>query len=155
MAFITDLKTGQAAEQLFVSTLSKNPNNTDFTYNTSTKLSELKKYDVSFSMAGKPIKAEIKHDLKAVETGNLAIEYMNLKGAKTGILSTQSDLYVFLVGEDFLVFITSDLKKLAFDASKKFKYVDNRAGNAALILIPISEAVKIAKVININRCIAA
>lgn len=143
--FTQDLSIGQLAERAFVTTMANYSTKlTDFEYNTSADLEGLKKYDVKFKVNGKEATAEVKHDLKASQTGNLAIEYMNHKGDKTGILATESYFYVFLVGEVFYIFKTVELKKLAFNSTKKWKYVTSSSGNAELILIPLSEAKKYA-----------
>ena len=150
MSFLSDLSIGQQAEQLFVTTISKKSTNTDFTYNTSTSREELKKYDVKFCMNGTYTTAEVKHDKMAETTGNLAVEYCNHKGEKTGIASTEAEIYAFLVGEKFYCFETNQLKQLIMNGVAGMRIVDNRAGNASLILLPLKEAEKIAKIIPIN-----
>lgn len=55
-------------------------------------------------------KIEVKTDRRTIETGNIYIEYWS-RGKPSGISTTQSDYYVYKVGEEQAIIIaTSQLK---------------------------------------------
>lgn len=55
-------------------------------------------------------KIEVKSDRRTIETGNVYIEYWS-RGKPSGISTTQSDYYVYKVGEEQAIIIaTSQLK---------------------------------------------
>lgn len=55
-------------------------------------------------------KVEVKSDRRTIETGNVYIEYWS-RGKPSGISTTQSDYYVYKVGEEQAIIIaTSQLK---------------------------------------------
>lgn len=56
-------------------------------------------------------KIEVKSDRKTIETGNVYIEYWS-RGKPSGISTTQSDYYVYKVGEEEAILIgTTQLKQ--------------------------------------------
>ena len=57
-------------------------------------------------------KIEVKRDLKAKETGNIFIEYES-RGKPSGLASTQSDFYCFVVEDLHIMLPTSQLKDIA------------------------------------------
>mgnify|MGYP003625543048 FL=1 len=52
---------------------------------------------------------EIKHDLRALETGNVYIEYMS-RGKLSGISTTQAKWYCIAIGNTFHLIKTIDLQ---------------------------------------------
>ena len=52
---------------------------------------------------------EVKHDLKALSTGNVYVEYFS-RGKKSGISTSQSDYYCFAFGNTFHLISTKELK---------------------------------------------
>lgn len=76
-------------------------------------------------------KIEVKSDRKTVETGNVYIEYWS-RGKPSGISTSQSDFYVYKVGEGEAIIISTQelkqkLKQLVADgkARKDVKGGDN------------------------------
>ena len=57
-------------------------------------------------------KIEVKRDLKAKDTGNIFIEYES-RGKPSGLASTQSDFYCFVVEDLHIMLPTSQLKDIA------------------------------------------
>ena len=57
-------------------------------------------------------KIEVKRDLKAKETGNIFIEYES-RGKPSGLATTQSDFYCFVVEDLHIMLPTSQLKNIA------------------------------------------
>ena len=57
-------------------------------------------------------KIEVKRDLKAKETGNIFIEYES-RGKPSGLATTQSDFYCFVVEDLHIMLPTSQLKDIA------------------------------------------
>lgn len=86
------------------------------------------KGDVEFSV-------EIKNDLRAVKTGNVAIEIYNpISGKNSGLSITQADLWVHIIGE--AIFVTSVKLLTAFIGLQEPTRVISNAGdgNATIYL---------------------
>jgi len=84
-------------------------------------------------------KIEVKHDLIALRTNNVYVEYYS-RGRKSGISTSESDYYCFAFGDTFHLIKTSALKE------KCRKYVgtnrDKKGGDnntSKGILLPIKE----------------
>lgn len=54
---------------------------------------------------------EVKNDLKALQTGNLFIEFMS-RGKKSGIDRTEADYWCFAIGDVYILLSTEKLKEL-------------------------------------------
>jgi len=54
---------------------------------------------------------EVKNDLKAMDTGNLFIEFMS-RGKKSGIDKTEADYWCFCVGDVYILLATAKVKEL-------------------------------------------
>lgn len=52
---------------------------------------------------------EVKHDLKALKTGNVYVEYES-RGKASGVSTSLADYYCFAFGETFHIIKSSDLK---------------------------------------------
>lgn len=84
-------------------------------------------------------KIEVKHDLQALKSGNVYVEYYS-RGKKSGINTTEADYYCFCIGNTFHLIELEELK------SKCRKYLgtkrdkvggDNNTSRG--ILLPIEE----------------
>lgn len=81
--------------------------------NSSTSRSELIGWDLEARVRGIRVKLEIKYDKMAAKTGNIAIEYFNVKqGKPSGIDATTADLWVYVFSEPKSAWIcrTDDLR---------------------------------------------
>lgn len=73
--------------------------------------SDVKEYDLLLHYQLKQFKIEVKYDVMAYHTGNLAIEYHNHRKDKpSGIFASQADYWVYVINEEF--FKTAYLIKL-------------------------------------------
>lgn len=62
---------------------------------------ELLEYDIELEVAGKKRTAEVKFDMMAEKTGNLAIEYWNSKkDTASGISATKAHLWIICILDD-------------------------------------------------------
>ncbi len=73
-------------------------------------------YDVIFSLDGIERYIEVKHDVYASRSGNVAIEIFNPKSCKpSGINITKSDFWVHIVNSRMYICDTASLKKFIND----------------------------------------
>jgi len=79
--------------------------NSDFRYDL--KVGQTKEKELGDIFAGSTV--EVKHDLKATETGNIFVEYRS-RGKLSGISTTQADYYCYAFGETLHLIKTSDLR---------------------------------------------
>lgn len=78
---------------------------------------------------------EVKNDVYALKSGNIAVEMFNPKSAKpSGLTATKSDLWVFMVGEELWVANTEALKKYV-EENKPFRIIDSGGDNNAYIYL--------------------
>lgn len=86
-------------------------------------------------------KIEIKRDLKAKETGNIFVEYES-RGKPSGISTTESEFYCFVV-EDLIIFYPTDkFKKLMrpyLKTSRDVRGGDNNTSKG--ILFPLKKLI--------------
>lgn len=110
--FKTDLEVGQTAEFILASMLIMN-GITGVTFNTSTSIEQLKKYDIMYYNvnASQPVLIEVKNDLRAEYTGYFAIE-AKYKGNDSGILKTTANYWAILSDDKFYIISTKELKTL-------------------------------------------
>lgn len=81
--------------------------NNDFRYDL--EVGQIKENELTSIIQGKKI--EVKTDLQAYETGNVYVEYES-RGKPSGIATSQSDYYCFVISKDTFIFISSEeLKK--------------------------------------------
>lgn len=153
MGFITDLAVGKEAEEQLVQTLSSTyPHFSDFQYNTSTDLQQLKKYDFTFTGNTGSYSVEVKHDVKSSTTGNFAFEYL-YKNKPSGINSTEADFFAIKSGDQFYVFKTSELKKRLLETPHNWRKTDIINGTASIILVPIDEIKDMAQILPVTNLI--
>jgi|TARA_Y100000356_G_C11036028_1_gene170970 hypothetical protein len=85
-------------------------------------------------------KIEVKNDIMAKTTGNIAIEVGNPKsGKETGINVTKSDIWVQVIGDELWACKSKDLKNFIKKnkAFKTIKYAGD--GNATILLYKMQE----------------
>jgi hypothetical protein len=81
--------------------------NGDFKYDL--KVGQVKEKELADILQGSTI--EVKRDLKTKETGNVFVEYYNLRSKKpSGISTTEAEFYCFAVEDTFHIIKTDVLK---------------------------------------------
>lgn len=129
-----DLAIGKMGEENFIKILKKGK--------VKAKINDKKKersyYDIKAEIEGKDFTVEVKNDLRAAETGNIAIEFYNpLSGKKSGLAITKADLWVQIVDNKYWVAKTKDLKSFV-KKTRPFKTFDNAGdGNANIKLYKV------------------
>ena len=135
MTFKSALKVGKKGEMHFLSVLEEN--------NIAAVLNEQKKkfadYDIECKLGRTKFTVEIKYDLMAEKTENIAIEYYNSSTAESsGMDSTKADLWGHIIpdGKSLQCFLTSvKLLKGFVKKNKPFKKIAKAGdGNASLYL---------------------
>lgn len=77
------------------------------------------KFDIAAQWFDLTFTGEVKYDLMEAKTGNVAIEYYNIKtGAKSGLLATESDLW-FHVVQPLEVYVCNVADLLAYFTNEK------------------------------------
>ena len=85
-------------------------------------------YDIKAELDGQEFTAEVKNDLYAAKSGNIAIEVFNpYSNKKSGLSITKSDLWVHIVDSKYWVARTKELKSFV-KKTPPFKTFD-RAGD--------------------------
>lgn len=106
MSFARDLRTGRIAEKLIATIFSRNDIVTDACHAIS--------HDLGFTFEGVDRLAEVKYDLYAAKSGNMAVEYYNPKLAKaSGIEATKSDVWI-VVFSDLTAYAAKTPELLAY-----------------------------------------
>ena len=78
---------------------------------------------------------EVKNDVYALKSGNIAVEMYNPKSAKeSGLTATKADLWVFMVGDELWIANTQKLKEHV-DKNKPFRIIDSGGDNNAYIYL--------------------
>lgn len=100
---------------------------------------ELLEYDIEFEISGKKRTAEVKFDMMAEKTGNLAIEYWNSKkDTASGISATKANLWIICILDDINItmWATSVKSMKKFLEENTPKRIISKAGdkNAELYL---------------------
>jgi len=109
--------------------------NNDFKYDL--KLGQIKEKELANILSFKTI--EVKHDLIALKTGNVFVEYSS-RGKLSGISTTQSDYYCFCFGESFHIIETETLKDRCRCFLKTERDVLGGDSNSSKgILLPLKE----------------
>jgi len=81
--------------------------NSDFRYDL--KVGQVKEKELADILSTKTI--EVKYDLQALKTGNVFVEYYNLRSNKlSGISTTEADYYCFAIKDTFHLIKTDVLK---------------------------------------------
>jgi len=87
---------------------------------------------------GEESTVEVKNDLMAPKTGNIAIETRRKNGTLTGINITESEFWFHKVADSFYVFTPKKMRE--FISSKSFREVwGGDSWNTAMCLVPIKE----------------
>ena len=109
--------------------------NNDFRYDL--KVGQAKEKELGKIFNEKSV--EVKHDLKAMKTGNVYVEYFS-RGKKSGISTTMADYYCFCFGDTYHIIETEILK------IRCRKYLgtnrDKRGGDSNTskgVLLPLTE----------------
>jgi hypothetical protein len=109
--------------------------NSDFKYDL--KIGVAKEKELGQIFEQKTI--EVKHDLKALETKNVYVEYES-RGKKSGISISIADYYCFCFGNTFHLIKTADLKEKCRKYLKtKRDKVGGDNNTSKGILLPIDE----------------
>jgi len=96
-------------------------------------------YDIEIPEINKTL--EVKNDLRAVDTGNLAIECFKKNGDPSGIMISQADFWVICVGEKMLLMGKDRLKE--YVQNSNFRTVWGGDRNATqMMLVPLKEIYK-------------
>ena len=109
--------------------------NNDFKYDL--KVGQVKEKELGDILKSSTV--EVKHDLKALDTGNIYVEYWS-RGKKSGISSSEADYYCFAFGSTFHLIKTNDLKdrcRKYFNTNRDKKGGDSNTSKG--ILLPINE----------------
>ena len=113
--------------------------NSDFKYDL--KIGKVKEDELVDIFENKKI--EVKYDLKAQTTGNVFVEYYNLRtNKKSGISTTESDFYCFAIEDTFHLITSENLK----DRCRKYlgtkrDVLGGDSNTSKGILLPIIELV--------------
>ena len=87
-------------------------------------------------------KIEVKRDLKAIQTGNIFVEYFS-RGKKSGLAISEADYYCYFITDTRLFLIkTEDLKTLCrkyLDTSRDIKGGDSNTSKG--VLLPIKDLI--------------
>jgi hypothetical protein len=85
---------------------------------------------------------EVKHDMKAMETGNIAIEY-ETRGKPSGLATTIADFWIYKFGKMYWVVSTSKLRQKLFKEKIFFKDVTGGdAGSGTRMYLVKTESFK-------------
>lgn len=109
--------------------------NNDFKYDL--KVGQVKEKELGDIFNNKKI--EVKYDLKALDTGNVYVEYYS-RGKKSGISTTKAEFYCFAFGSTFHLIKTEALKdrcRKYINTNRDKKGGDNNTSKG--ILLPITE----------------
>lgn len=132
--FKKDLADGKAAEeevkQLLITRL--NVAESDIEHSSS------KGYDLKIITKGWTF--EVKNDLMAHQTGNVAIEYES-RGKPTALAATTADFWVYKFAGQFFAFKTETLKRKLFEEKRYFKAVTggDAGSNTKMFLVKVEE----------------
>jgi len=109
--------------------------NSDFKYDLS--VGQVKEKELADILSNSKI--EVKHDLKALKTGNVFVEYRS-RGKSSGISNTQSDFYCFAFENTMHIIPTKILKSKCRKYLKTDRDVLGGDSNTSKgILLPITE----------------
>ncbi len=115
--FKRDLQDGQLAEREAIERLQVHfPEISDF------KQSTTKGYDIEAILDGQRITFEVKNDLMAHKTGNVAIEY-ECRGQSSGLATSTADYWIYKFDNTFFLFKTVLLRQYLFEDKLYFREV--------------------------------
>ena len=96
-----------------------------------------KENELAAILQGKTI--EVKYDLKALDTGNIYVEYHS-RGKASGLSTSEAEFYCFAFGDTFHIIKTVKLKELCrkyINTNRDKRGGDNNTSKG--ILLPIKE----------------
>jgi hypothetical protein len=133
---LKDLETGKSGELLVKGELEKQ----GFICELNTDKSIKSDFDLEIT---KPkITIEVKNDLYATKSGNIAIEYYNPKSDKaSGIAITKSDIWCHIIDGKIFVIKTPTLKEFIKNNSPKKTIKKAGDGNASIYLYAIDDII--------------
>lgn len=139
---LKSMRVGNIAEKLVIETLN--------TYGYDAKKNEDKAkkydYDVLATINGKEVSFEVKFDVMAARTGNIAIEYWNSKkNQPSGIMVTKADYWVHVIEDEEqtkLVYVTpvANLKKF-IELNKPKRTIESGGDNNANLYLYSTEVI--------------
>jgi hypothetical protein len=112
--------------------------------NPSKSRAEMALWDLRGTFGQTTFTLEVKWDVMAGKTGNLAVEFYNTRSGKpSGIMATTSDLWVVLTGEEMNGYVarTSVLREY-FEKNKGVRDVAGGDNNSAMRLFRADEILK-------------
>lgn len=131
---LKDFDSGDIGEKAFMSVLEKLSIK-------AVQRAKLQEYDIEFHIGGNVYYAEVKNDIMAESTGNIALEVFNTKRNKlSGVLGTKADIWVHIVcGKIYCC----NVKKLReyIDKNKPEKIIESGGDNNAMLLLYRSEQI--------------
>lgn len=91
-------------------------------------------------------KLEVKTDFRALETGNIFVEYQS-RGKPSGLQTSQSDYYVFILSKDYFIFISTDvLKGVLREVYNERGYVMGGDSNTSRgVLVPVKRLIELVR----------
>jgi len=115
--FKKDLQDGQQAEREAIERLQIHfPEVSDFRQSTT------KGYDIEGNFDEQRITFEVKNDLMAHQTGNIAIEYA-CRGKASGLITTTANFWIYKFDNTFFLFETAVLREQLFIEKAYFREV--------------------------------
>lgn len=141
---LKSMRVGEIAEKLLIDTLN------EFGFNAKKNEDHSKRYefDVEATINGELVTFEVKFDVMAARTGNIAIEYWNSKkNEPSGLTATKAKYWVHVIEDDEqnkLMYITEVVNLVGFIELNKPKRVIEGGGdnNANLYLYQKEEILK-------------
>lgn len=141
---LKSMRVGEIAEKLLIDTLN------EFGYNAKKNGDHSKRYefDVEATINGELVTFEVKFDVMAARTGNIAIEYWNSKkNEPSGLTATKAKYWVHVIEDEEqnkLMYITEVVNLIGFIELNKPKRVIEGGGdnNANLYLYQKEEILK-------------
>ena len=131
MSISKDLRVGEAAENRIILLLQAAKIKAVKNDDKSTKSD----YDLQCSIDKQPFTVEVKHDLYASKSGNVAIEIFNPKSGKnSGLNITKADLWCHIVNGEAHFISTKKLKQFVADTKPKRVVGSGGDDNASLLL---------------------
>jgi hypothetical protein len=100
------------------------------------EFSDSKFYDIKIISLG--LTFEVKNDILAAKTGNVAIEYKS-RGKDSGLVTSTADYWVYKFNNECLMIKTSNLRKELIDNKNYFRIVSGGDNSTSqLFLVKIS-----------------
>jgi hypothetical protein len=134
MSIQKDLRTGDDGEQKVIALLKKSGWDAAKNVDKATRSF----YDIEVQGKRAAFTLEVKNDIYALKSGNIAVEFFNSKSQKpSGITITKANLWVFVVGEAIWVTHTDTLRTFINDTKPHRIVYSGGDSNADLMLYKI------------------